>query len=182
MQRVTGIDLAAKSSNPTGIAVLDVRERRFLAIGHVYTDDEILDVVASTNSSVVVIDAPLSFPPRGAAFRKVELEAIRRGARLLPLTMPAMRILVERAIGLAARLRRLEVSVYETHPWSALRLSGCSFHELLERLRIASIGEGLSKHERDAVIAALVGLCVLEGCAERFEADGDVLFLLKKIC
>ncbi len=182
MQRVTGVDLAAKSSNPTGIAVLDVRERKFLAIGHVYTDDEILDVVASTDSSIVVIDAPLSFPPRGLAFRKVELEAIRRGARLLPLTMPAMRVLVERAVRLAARLRRLRVSIYETHPWSALRLSGCSFHELLERLRIASIEGGLSKHERDAVIAALVGLCVLEGCAERFEAGGDVLFLLKKIC
>ncbi len=182
MQRVTGVDLAAKSSNPTGVAVLDVRERRFLAIGHVYTDDEVLDVVASTDSSIVVIDAPLSFPPRGAAFRKVELEAIRRGARLLPLTMPAMRMLVERAIELAARLRQLGVSVYETHPWSALRLSGCSLRVLLERLRVTNIEKRLSKHERDAIIAALVGLCVLEDCAERFEADGGALFLLKKIC
>jgi len=182
MQRVTGVDLAAKSSNPTGIAVLDADERRFLVIEHVYSDDEIVGIVTATSSSIVVIDAPLSFPPRGAAFRKVELEAIKRGARLLPLTMPTMRALIKRALGIATSLQRLGVSVYETHPWSALRLSGCSFRELLERLGIANIGKRLSRHERDAVIAALVGLCTLEDCAERFEADGDALFLLKKIC
>ncbi len=182
MPRITGLDLAAKDKNASGIAVLDSQKRRFIEIRHAYKDEDIIGVIEGHSSTIVVVDAPLSLPPSGKAFREVELEALKRGARLLPLVSPAMRTLALRAINLANKLRTRGIKVYETHPWSALRLSNCALEELLSRLGIRGLPTGLSRHERDAVIAAIVGLCVFEGCAESIRGGKETIFLLKKIC
>lgn len=182
MPSIAGLDLAAKDKNVSGIAVLDASKRCFSEVRHAYKDEEIIEIIEKHYSRIVVFDAPLSLPPNGRPFRNVELEAIKRGARLLPITTQAMRMLATRAINLAAKLRAKGVTVYETHPWSALRLSGCSFNKLLSILNIGCIPPKLSRHERDAVIAAVVGLCILEECAIRIQSNGDSIFLLKRIC
>ena len=182
MQRIAGLDLAASEKRVTGLAILDRDKRTFIRVTSVHTDGQILGAVLHEKVSVVVIDAPLSFPRPGNAFREVELEAMRRGARLLPLTMPSMRLLILRARKLVEELRSRGIEVYETHPSSALRLSRCSLGELLQRLGVV-LGEAqLNRHERDAVIAAIVGLCIFDGCADRIEAGGEVMFLLKRVC
>jgi predicted nuclease with RNAse H fold len=70
-----GIDLAALSKNPTGIAQLKDKTAK---TSLVYTNKEILEYITSDVPSLIAIDAPLSMPPKGEAFRKADREMVKR--------------------------------------------------------------------------------------------------------
>jgi predicted nuclease with RNAse H fold len=182
MQRIAGLDLAATHRRPTGLAILDTITRSIIFLEEVFGDEDVVDPVIRYRVGLVVVDAPLSFPPRGRGFRDVERIAMTRGARFLPLTMSSMTMLAERAIRLKRVLEATGIIVIETHPSSSLKISGCSFSQLLEELNVSLPRRPRSRHEQDAVIAAITGLCVFEDCAELFETGHDRLVLLKQIC
>jgi predicted nuclease with RNAse H fold len=70
-----GIDLAALSKNPTGLALLKGREAETSLL---YTDEEILGKITRSAPLLIAIDAPLSLPKKGEAFRKADREMIKK--------------------------------------------------------------------------------------------------------
>lgn len=90
-----GIDLAGLSKNPTGIAQL---KDKTVKTSLVYTDSEILEYITIHSPTLIAVDAPLSLPAKGDAFRKADREMVKKGYRVFPPTFPAMKTLTLRAI------------------------------------------------------------------------------------
>ncbi len=183
MPKVAGVDLSASPRRKTGVAVLAAQRGRHelveLTTVHGGVDD-IASLIISHAPSLVVIDAPLAPPPRGHGFRLAELAAMRLGARLLPLTLPSMQALLRRGV----RLRQLlgvVAEVAETHPRSALRVSGCGAAELLKLLGIEA-PPGAGKDEVDALLAAAVGAGLIEGYTVSLGPDTFLLLPQPGLC
>ncbi|BES82612.1 DUF429 domain-containing protein [Pyrodictium abyssi] len=178
-----GVDLAALPRKPTGVAIICALESRELpslaAVSELYHDDEITQLLLEHNVSVAAIDAPLSLPPPGHGFRHVERKLLSIGGRLLPLTMEPMRRLAERANELRKVLDKHGITVIETHPTSVLRVGKCStYHELYSLFGLHPPSD-MSRHEMDALVAALVAYCVHRDCGLQVSADDGVLYVLR---
>ncbi len=166
--RAAGVDLAARQTRPTGLALLS---RRLLITSTVRTDGEILEFLQAEKPDIIAIDAPLSAPEEGS-LRTADREMIRRGLRVLPPGLGPMRSLTERGIALARDLRSKRFNVIEVHPKSTAKVLGvqCSREGLLKAL--SSLGmevevRGLrNRHEVDAGFAALTGMLHLAGQTE----------------
>src|SRR5690606_24326692 len=57
--RILGLDLAGSPRRPTGFCVL--RGRR-VQVGHVFSEEDILALIAAAAPQLVAIDAPLALP------------------------------------------------------------------------------------------------------------------------
>ena len=149
--RVAGIDLAARERNPTGICVVDGG----VTCRTVRDDWEILRGVGL--SDVVAIDAPLT---EGEPFRDGERELIHMGFRPLPTNMGSIRELRERAMRIAEALRGGGATVIETFP-------GAFRHPLLD-VKVVRRRLGIrNRHERDALLCAIVAYAYAHGKAKR---------------
>ncbi len=178
---VAGLDLAASPRRPTGYAL--AVEGVVVDYGIVYSDEEVVEKVAS--AKVVAIDAPLTLPSSpGTAWRHVDKLLLKAGYRLLPLTLPGMRMLTERAIKLKRILERLGARVVETHPTSAWLSSSCPspIDTVCRILVCVDPPLTLSKDVVDALIATSVAYCTLKGCSVSYEAEDGVIHLLKPLC
>jgi predicted nuclease with RNAse H fold len=157
-ETIIGLDLAAKTKNPTGWVLW---QNRRVQMGLVYTNSEILACIARYKSSVVAIDAPRSLPKQGL-FRKADREVLRRGLRVFPPGSQAMRTLTLRAIKLDKLIAQEGYKTIEVHPTPTRKALGMPARAWKEIQAILSqIGiEGISKHKRitpheiDAVTAA----------------------------
>lgn len=154
---MAGVDLAASPRGWTGLAVLRLRRggAELLLCTRLRGGwERAARLLLGTGAAVAVVDAPLSLPRRGG-FRAAERLAMRLGARLLPLTLDSMRRLAAEAAMLRTAISRV-MDVFETHPGSVTRVSGCP-----ARLYAARYGVDLSacrgRDEEDALLAALVG-------------------------
>ncbi|KSW11336.1 hypothetical protein CF15_00230 [Pyrodictium occultum] len=177
-----GIDLAASPRRPTGVAIVCGGGGGRLgleSVGIAYSDHEILALIPAGRVLVAAVDAPLSLPPPGQGFRPVERRLLSMGGRLLPLSLEPMRKLAERAIRLQGLLEGKGVRVVETHPSTVLRLSGCGSHSRFYAAFGVEEPGGLSKHERDALVAALVAYCVEAGCGLEVREAGDTVYMVK---
>ena len=142
-------------------------------------DGEVIDFCIRSEPEVIAVDSPLT-EPRGA-WREVDREMLRLGFRVLPPGMPGMRQLTRRGVRLALRLRSAGLSVVEVHPSSSARalgversLSGAG--EVLTRLFGLDPPERASRHEVDAILAALTGALHVLGLSRVVEAaDGSVV-------
>ena len=177
---VLGIDLAGSARRPSGYALMTLR-LEVMEAGHLYGDEEILGYASKTRPSLISIDAPLTLA-RG--FRRCERLMIEAGYRLLPASSGPMRMLAERGSRLAAELRKRGLEVVETHPASSLRALGYkgritrlgAIRFLASELGLA-VRNDLSKHEVDAILSALAGVCHLAGVARRFEAEDGAIVI-----
>ncbi len=168
--RVVGLDLAGKETRPTGVAVLTPSSLACLTL---FGDDEIVDLVAASGPDLVAIDAPLNAPSAGW-LRESDRELIRRGLRVLPPLLGPMRSLTERGIRLASVLRARGLRVVEVHPGSTAKVLGVprtpeGASEALRRVGLAvrvRKSKISTKHEVDAVMAALTGALLLMDRAE----------------
>lgn len=171
---IIGIDLAGKSKNPTGQAILESKEVKATLI---YTDNEILKHVTRTHPKLIAIDAPLSLPKKGS-LRKADKEMIRRGYRVFPPTLPSMKTLTLRAIKLNKLIAKKGYKAIEVHPTStrkALNMPSKEWKKIQTILKnIGLKGEiktrVLTPHEIDAAVAALTAYLHMQG---RTEALGD---------
>ena len=183
MPTVAGIDLSASIERPTGIVVLEKTRDYWevVLLEEVRNCDNccITQLLLEYRVSTVVVDAPFSPPQEGKWFREVEREFLKIGARLLPAAKGPMRKLAERAKKLVDILESRGFSVYETHPYSVLRITGLSLQDLLEILRVKlHTTQPLSKHKVDALIAGLVAVCIEEGCSNSVVArDGSIYYI-----
>jgi len=171
---IVGIDLAGKPENPTGWALW---KNRTVKASLVYTDTEILEGIARNKPAIISIDAPLSLPKRGI-LRKADKEMIRKGYRVFPPSLPAMRQLTLRAIKLNKIIVGKGYKTIEVHPTStrkALDMSSKDWRKIQRILtRIGLEGEHalrtLTPHEIDAITAALTAYLHIQG---QTEAIGD---------
>jgi predicted nuclease with RNAse H fold len=167
---IIGIDLAGKEENPTGLASLENKRVKTCLI---YTNREILENITRENPKIVAIDAPLKLPKSGI-FRKADKELIKKGYRVFPPGLPAMKTLTLRAIELNRLITGRGIQTIEVHPTStrkALNMPAKDWKEIqgvLKRIGLkGSLNERmLAPHELDAVTAALTGYLHMRGLTE----------------
>jgi predicted nuclease with RNAse H fold len=182
-----GIDLAGLSKNPTGLALL---KGNAVKTSLVYTDSEILENMTRNVPSLIAIDAPLSLPKRGEVFRKADREMIKKGYRVFPLTLLAMKKLALRAIRLNNLIEEKAYKTIEVHPTStrkALQIplkDWKAIQEVLKKLGLKGELETrpLASHEIDAVTAALTAALHLKNQTEPIgdEEEGCIIVPKKR--
>ena len=182
---VIGIDLAGSSRNPTGWARLKGNTVKAFLL---YTDSEILENTLRNHPALIAIDAPLSLPKKGEFFRKADREMIRKGYRVFPPNLPAMKKLALRAIRLNRLIEEKRYKVIEVHPTStrkALQMPLKDWKAIQEILKTLGLkGEletrPLATHEIDAVTAALTAVLHLKSQTERIGDDEEGCIIVPK--
>ncbi len=162
-----GIDLSASEQKPTGWAII---QKRRVKATQLYTDEEIIRKTVKANPSIVAIDAPLTFPKQGM-LRQADRQMYRLGYPVFPPLFRSMQKLTERGVKISEILRLKGLEVIEVHPASsrkALSMPTKDWRKIQAVFRhIGLRGEHekrvLTRHEIDAVTAALTGLLYLEG-------------------
>ena len=171
---IMGIDPAGKPQNPTGCAIW---KDGTVKTSLIYTDNEILENIARSKPAIIAIDAPFSFPKRGI-LRKADKEMIRRGYRVFPPSIKAMRKLTARTIKLNKLIAEKGYKIIEVHPTStrkALNIPAKEWKEIQKILKSIRL-EGdfkartLTPHEIDAITAALTAYLHMQ---KQTEALGD---------
>ncbi len=179
---VVGVDPGVRGRS-TGVALVEYGASSSIVWG-LYTVSlyEALFLVNSVRPWVLVVDSPLSLPAGAQPWRSVDLLARRLGLRVLPPGWRGMRRLVEGVLGFLSGVEG-DPLVLETHPSSVLRVTGCGFEKLVERLGCRLVADPSTSHERDAVIAACVGVAFLRGLWARIEArDGSIWLVDPIVC
>lgn len=173
---VMGIDLSASEKRFSGVCILRGFQLRTLLLR---TDSELVELAKQIRPKLVAIDAPLSLPNCGG-FRPCDMELLRRGIRILPVTFGAMRKLAERGIRLKTRLESEGFPAIEVFPGGAQDLLGLprkhkdltGLKEGLRQLGLKGLKENSTHDELDAAVAAFVGWMWLNGFAE-IVSDGQ---------
>lgn len=171
---IIGIDLAGREANPTGIAIWRNRKvEPFL----VYTNNEILEILWRVKPTIVAIDAPLCLPKRGI-LRKADIDLIRKGYRVFPPGLSAMKTLTLRALELNKLITERGLKTIEVHPTSTRKALNMptkdwkAIQTIFKSLGLEGIPENqiLTPHEIDAITAALTAHLYLLNLTE---AIGD---------
>jgi len=182
---VIGIDLAGSSKNPTGWAML---KGKALKTSLLYTDKEIMENIVRNHPTLIAIDAPFTLPKKSELFRKADREMIRKGYRVFPPNLPAMKKLALRAIRLNKLIEEKRYKAIEVHPTStrkALQMplkDWKAIQEILKTLRLKGELETrpLAAHEIDAVTAALTAVLHLKSQTERIGNGEGCIIVPKK--
>jgi predicted nuclease with RNAse H fold len=180
-----GIDLAGLSRNPTGWALL---KGNAVKTALVHTDSEILETTVRNHPVLIAIDATLSLTKKTAFFRKADKEMIRKGYRVFPLNLLAMKKLALRAIKLNRLIEEKMYKTIEVHPIStrkALQMPLKDWKAIQEVLKTLGLkGElethPLATHEIDAVTAALTAVLHLKSQTERLGGDEEGYIIVPK--
>lgn len=166
---IIGIDLAGKETNPTGIALW---ENKVVKTCLVYKNSEILKTLLHVKPVIVAIDAPFSLPKNGI-LRKADRELIKKGFRVFPPGLRAMRTLTLRASELNKLITERGIKTIEVHPTSTRRALKMPTNDwraiqaIFKRLGVKGIPDQmLTPHEIDAVTAALTAHLHMLGLTE----------------
>lgn len=182
---IIGIDLAGKPKNPTGWALW---KNKKVETSLIHTNKEVLDGVTHSDPNIIAIDAPFSLPNKGI-LRIAEREMIRRGYRVFPPCLPAMKTLALRAIELNKLMAKKGYKTIEVHPTStrkALNMPLKDWRKIQTTLEAIGL-EGdlklraLKSHEIDAVTAALTAYLHMKNQAEAIgDAEEGYMIIPKK--
>lgn len=134
-----------------------------------YTDKEIIETTLNCQPILVVIDAPLRLPTKDL-LRQTDREMHKRRYPVFPPLFRTMEKLTERAIEIAKEFRRKGISILEVHPAStrkALEIPSKNWDNIQAIfLQMGLKGDlekrMLTKHEIDAITAALTGYLYLQ--------------------
>ena len=157
-----GIDLAAKSTRPTGVALLD-DDTLIARTCTLYEDADVLSHVAGAR--LAAIDAPLSVDSGRPCDRLLK----KYGT--MPLVLPPILALARRGIRIAKALRAAGHDVIEVFPTATAKILGffrpdkLKMRVPLRRLGVKIVPQKVTIHELDAVLAAYTGLLYLRGLA-----------------
>ena len=181
---VIGIDLASKPKNPTGWAFL---KNKMVETALIYMNKEILEKIMQLKPTIVAIDAPLNLPKKGL-LRKADGELIKRGYRVFPPGLPAMKRLTLRAIKLNRLITEKGIETIEVHPTSTRRALNMPLKDWEEiQKTFESMGlEGslkiltLKPHEIDAVTAALTAHLYMQGLTEALGDEEEGYIIIPK--
>jgi len=167
---IIGIDLSGTETNPSGWALW---KNKVISTCHLHENKQILDCSLTLKPTIIVIDAPLSLPTKGA-MRNADKEMQKHGYPVLPPRFPAMKKLTLRAIEITKKIIKEGFDIIEVHPAStrkALKMPTKNLQKI-QQIFISMGLEGdlktriLTPHETDAVTAALTGHLHLKGKTE----------------
>jgi len=152
--KILGVDLAGKTTNPTGLCILKNDKIEF---GIVYSDKQILEISIEFKPDIIAIDAPImQGEPRT---RKADRLLKKYGA--FPPSLPGMKSLTIRGSKLAAQLTT-HCKVIEVFPTATAKILGIYSRNYKET--IAKLGIKVNnKHELDAYFCCLTAKMFLEG-------------------
>lgn len=182
---IVGVDLSGKPENPTGYALW---KNRTVKTSIIHTDSEIFEEIIRIKPTLVAIDAPFSLPERGI-LRKADREMIRKGYRVFPPSLPAMRKLTVRAVKLNKLIAEKGYKTIEVHPTSTRKALGMPSKDWRKiQTILKSIGlEGdlkvraLTSHELDAITAALTAYLHMQNQTEALgDAEEGYIIIPKK--
>jgi len=173
---IVGLDLAGVDSRTTDFCVLEeLKAETSLA----FEDKEIIRQIDEVKPRIIAVDAPLSLPQGRASIeektdvhlRECDVELLKRGIRLFPVTLGPMRKLTSRGIRLRGVLESKGFTVIEVYPGGAQDVLMIPRKQRgleglrtgLEKLGIEGLTGELSDHELDAVTCAYVGKLFLDG-------------------
>jgi predicted nuclease with RNAse H fold len=178
---IIGIDLAGKPKNLTGWALWKSKK---VETSLLHTNEEILEGITHSDPTIIAIDAPFSLPKKGI-LRIADREMIRRGYRVFPPCLPAMKTLTLRAIKLNKLMVKKGYRTIEVHPTStrkALNMPLKDWRKIQTTLETIGL-EGdlklraLKCHEIDAVTAALTAYLHMKNQAEAI-GDGEEGYII----
>jgi uncharacterized protein len=192
---ILGLDLAGSPRRPTGFCIL--RGRR-VEVGHLFGDEDIIEIVKTAAPHLIAIDAPLALPAGRCCllntcvcagtthFRVSEYELRRLGIRFFPITLGPMRQLTQRGMQLKTELEERGYAVIETYPGAAQDIWGIprqrdvvGLRRGLSRFRLQGLPQWeQSPHVLDAVTCALVGQLYLGGGAWSIGSTDEILMIL----
>jgi len=178
---IIGIDLAGKPKNPTGWALW---KNKKVETSPIHTNKQILEGITHSAPTIIAIDAPFSLPKKGI-LRAADREMIRRGYRVFPPCLPAMKTLTLRAMKLIKLMVKKGYKTIEVHPTStrkALNIPLKDWRKIQTILETIGL-EGdlklraLKSHEIDAVTAALTAYLYTQNQAEAI-GDGEEGYII----
>lgn len=149
MKTVTGLDLAGKEKNPTGLCILKFQEKEEINTKLVFSDEEIISQIEKARPDLISIDAPFDFPEEGY-YRESEVLLKRKGFKPLSPLFPGMRPLVRRAKQLVEKLKTKNYKVIEVFPSASEKILGLTKDK------------DANEHKYDALLCALTGKAYLE--------------------
>lgn len=185
--KVLGLDLSGKDGKSSGFCL--IYNSKIVAIGEFKTLNHLIEYICVLRPHLVSIDSPLGYPSRGS-YRKCDLMLKRDSISPLPLNMPGMKQLIERALKVVDVLKGINADYIETFPAGALRILGFkkpkSFKErkrCFEKIRVLFGLESvvnankLTKDEFDAFVCAIAGYAFIVGRYREY-ADGECRIIL----
>jgi predicted nuclease with RNAse H fold len=184
-----GIDLAGSEKNPTGLAIIVAENLENLELNliskiivkNVLTNDEVINEIRSLQQEpvIIAIDAPFSVPQKGP-WRLSELQLLTKGFKPVSSLLPAMHMLVIRAIKITEMLKTEfpDAKIIETFSHaidSILKIDRTEFIQtMIQQERLEKYGKWkrgrISTDEYDAILCAL---CALYHAQNRTEIIGD---------
>jgi predicted nuclease with RNAse H fold len=170
--RLIGIDLAARTTNVSGIATYeDGRIRTY----SVYSDENILEIIKNFKPDVVAIDAPLVVVDK--PFRSAEKEMQQLGYKLLPLNMPDMLDLAKRASSIKYAVENI-TKLIECHSSSTKKALNVNNTKELKNVKFLNIVK--NEHESDAIFAVVTALFFKENNYDSFGDDEEGYIIIPK--
>ncbi|MCX6807028.1 MAG: DUF429 domain-containing protein [Candidatus Berkelbacteria bacterium] len=144
---VIGIDLAGSEENRSGFCVIKEEfGQKETKSRSIFTNEEILTEIRRLHPSVIAIDAPLS-----TKYKNIPLTEDLKKYGALSLSLPGMQMLASRAEKLCKEIEKLGVPVIEILPKATQEIMGLEPDTLSK-----------SKHQADAILAAITGFLYLE--------------------
>jgi len=165
--KILGVDLAGKTTNPTGICIVKDDKIEFKTV---YSDKQILGISAKCNPDMIAIDAPMM---QGEP-RIREADRILKKYGAFPPSLLSMKSLTLRGSKIAAQLttRYKVIEVFPTATAKILGIYNRNYKEIAAKLDI----KVKNKHELDAYLCCLTAKMFLEGkTLEIGDAAGKII-------
>ncbi|MGC8924261.1 MAG: DUF429 domain-containing protein [Candidatus Micrarchaeia archaeon] len=188
-KNILGIDLAGSNRRDTGVSTLC--GKKFVYIGKVKTDDEIMNIIKKFRPVLVAVDAPLTLPKgrkdiddkNGVHFRECDLELRRLGIRFFPITIGPMRMLVKRGIRLKKIIEKLGIRVVEVFPGASYDIFGIDRKNRekivlrFRKMRYVFDKRKYTQDELDGMCCAITGQMVLSKKAKALKGIDGTIFI-----
>ncbi|MCR8453752.1 MAG: DUF429 domain-containing protein [Crenarchaeota archaeon] len=187
IKRILGLDPSGRDGKSSGFCL--IYDSEIIAIGEFKTLSYLIEYIYLLKPELVAIDSPLNYPSEGP-YRKCDLLLKKNALNPLPLNMPGMRQLIERALKIINVLEDINAKYIETFPAGALRMLGFRKPKSLkerkryfERIRtlfsLRSIvnASKLTKDEFDAFICAVTGYAFTIGQYREYASEDCKIIL-----
>lgn len=157
---IIGLDLSAKSTNKTGVCMLESSKALLFTL---FTDSEIINTCIKYPSTIIAIDAPLGLDDRLC-------DKLMKGYGAMPLSLPSIFSLAERAVNLVKLINQNVVSeIIEVFPTASAKILG--FYDknlkikkqLFEQLFQLKLPDTIDRHCFDALICSITAWLYMNG-------------------
>jgi len=170
--KIIGVDLAGKTTNPTGICTLNYEIIDFKTV---YSDEQILKILLKFKPDIIAIDAPIM---KGKPKARQADKLLKKYKTLSP-SMPSMKTLTIRGSKLATKLVS-QYEVIEVFPTATAKILGIyskKYREIASKLNI----NVRNKHELDAYLCCLTAKMFLEGKTTEVGDEGGKIIVPKQL-